>query len=184
MATIYGKFPVLLPGLTESISRNGLKFTNGTIAYLPGKLDGAIRLAENHGDLFPPPSSRNTGNGFWELSFQAVEFTSAISKVKGMDVITLSKNFEAYGIIEQWETATLTFFQLADSDDTIKIPSSASVQNLSRYMKNRKIVSLGPTTSRAGLNVTWTTEIRSVTRRNFGNIDEVDLVIGLAATLA
>lgn len=184
MATIYGKFPVLLPGLTESISRNGLKFTNGTIAYLPGEQDGAIRLAEKHGDLFPPPSSLNTGNGFWELSFQAVEFTSAISKVKGEEVIRLSKSFGAYVILEQWETATLTVFQLADSDDTIKIPSSASFQNLKRSMKNRKINGVRPPTSTASLSVTWTTEIRSVTRRNFGNLDEVDLVIGLAATLA
>lgn len=184
MATIYGNFPVLLPGLTESVSRNGLKFINGTIAYLPGEKDRAIRLAETHGDLFPPPSSRNTGNGFWELNFQAVEFTDVISKVKGMEVITLAKNFGTYGIIEQWETATLTVFQLAGSADIIKIPSSEIDKDLSRSMKNRKIIGILPTTSSPSLSVKWTKEIRSVTRRNFGNLDEVDLVIALAATIS
>jgi len=182
--TIYGKFPVLLPGLTETTSRNGLKFISGTIAYLPDEKDDAIKAAEVHGSLFPPPTAKNTGQGYWELNFQAVSITPFDNKVFGNEIITISKSFDTYTINEKWSVATITEFTALDSDKSIvEISQKIRGRTFSRTMKKRQIVGDRPSSSPAALSLSWTPEIRSITRRNFGDIDEADIVYGLAYTV-
>lgn len=187
--TIYGKFPILLPGLTESISRNGLKFTSGTIAFLQDDKDAAIELAESYGTLYPPPSARNTGDGFWELSFQSVTHTGERTKLKGSEIVTLSKSFVSpiaiYSINEEWMVDTITEFSTLDSEEMLlEIPTRVRSSSFSRRMITRQIIGNRPATAQASLNISWVPQIRSVTRRNFGDIDEADIVYALSPSVA
>ena len=187
--TIYGKFPILLPGLTESISRNGLKFTSGVIAFLQNDKDAAIELAESYGTLYPPPSAQNTGNGFWELRFQSVTHTGERNKLKGSEIVTLSKSFVSptaiYSINEEWMVDTITEFSTLDSDEMVwEIPSRIRSSSFLKQIINRNIIGNRPATSPGMLNISWAPQIRSVTRRNFGDIDEVDIVYALTPSVA
>jgi hypothetical protein len=178
--TIFGNFPVLLPGLTETTSRNGVKFSNGTIAYIPSEKDAALKLAETYGSLFPPPTTKNTGQGFWELSFQALDITADTNKVIGSELVAVTKHFGAYVIVEKWRLTTLTEYTALDSDELGEVlPNRISNFKFSKTMENREIFGIRPTSEPSALNITWLTEIRSITRRNFGNVDEADIVYGL-----
>ena len=186
MATIYGKFPVLLPGLTESVSRNGLKFINGTIAYLPGEKDRAILIAETHGSLFPPPSSRNTGLGFLELNFQAVIFTGESNRVFGTDTVTIQRFNETqnYSTKESWSLGTITEFKVLNSEESASfLPPGITMSKFEMKMIDRKITGTLPEGVSGKLTISWSVEIKSITRRNFGILDEVDVVYGLAPSI-
>jgi hypothetical protein len=157
-----------------------VKFSNGTIAYIASEKDAALRLAETYGSLFPPPTTKNTGQGFWEFSFQALEITGATNKVIGSELVSVTKHFGSYSILEKWRLTTVTEFTALDSDDLGEtVPQSITQFNFSRKMENREIAGIRPTSDPSSLNITWLTEIRSITRRNFGNVDEADIVYGL-----
>jgi len=183
---IYGKFPVLLSGLTESISRNGLKFISGTIAYLPDEKDAAVKIAETYGSLFPSPSSRNTGLGFWELNFQAVIFTGEKNILYGTESVTIESQNELqnYSIKEKWLVGTLTEFTVINSDESVtSLPSMRTSNGLMKKRIDRKIQGTLPAGVTGNLNISWATEIKSITRRNFGILDECDIVYGAVANI-
>jgi hypothetical protein len=200
--TLYGTFPLLVPGSTESQSVYGLKKTSGTILFKPGEEGAALDLAEESGSVYPDPQVRTTDMGLLEMSFDAYTNTGATSGVFGTEVLNLSKSFEstitqAVGnnppapITYNW---TITEIWLADSYTQRKVLAAAlgsifleaSAFTLNKRMLKRIITGKRPigTITASSLSITWTSQVSSVTRRNFGSFDEVDIVTSLAATIA
>ena len=200
MATLYGPFPILLPGKTESISRNGLQKTSGMILFEPGQDGAALTLAEQDGSVFPDPQIRTSDMGLLEMSFDAYRDTGASTGVFGTEVLNLSKAFEttitqAVGnnppapIPYNW---TITEIWVADSFTESKVLAStlgsvfltASSNSLGRRMLKRVLTGKRPSGGASSLSITWASQVSSVTRRNFGAFDEVDIVSSLSATIA
>lgn len=210
-ATLYGTFPILLPGTTESVSRNGLKKTTGTILFQPGQEADAQSLAEEKGTLFPDPQIRTTDMGLLEMSFDAYDNTGIPSQVKGSLLVKLSKTFtgfvtaqfdagsgpityyrpNSWTVNESWFVDTVTIFQViaaTASSGAIATPSLT----LSKALKSRTIFGVAGGSAPWGsnnvpgateLSITWTTVIADVSRRNFGNLDEADVTYSLEATV-
>jgi hypothetical protein len=199
--TLYGTFPLLVPGSTESTSVYGLKKTSGTILFKPGQEGEALALAEESGSVFPDPQVRTTDMGLLEMSFDAYTDTGATSGVFGTEVLNLSKSFEstiteAVGnnppapITYNW---TVTEIWIADSFTERKVLAATlgsvfltvSQNSLNKRMLKRVITGKRPigTITASSLTITWTSQVSSVTRRNFGSFDEVDIVTSLAATI-
>lgn len=180
-ATIYGTFPLLLPGKTESISRNGLKRVSGTIAYLAGGYAEALELAETFGTVFPAPQSRTADNGIHELSFEAFSSNGTFSYLHGTELLNFSKSFEdttgnRWQINETWLADTFTTFNVVAAQPSGTVIPSV-VYNISKVMRTRTIS--GTQGSGASqLSISWSNVIKSISRRNFGNIDEIDIVYG------
>lgn len=185
-ATLYGTFPILLPGKTESVSRNGMKRVSGTIVFLPGQDQEAFELAATHGSLFPTPTLRSTDKGYFEMDFEAYTTTGSLfsSFVRATDVLNLEKSFSTYSIREQWIVDTATEFTvIPSSQNAFGIPSTISAVSLARRMKKRVISGQVPSGGANSLALTWITEIASISRRNFGVFDEVDIVYSQTPTV-
>jgi hypothetical protein len=205
MPTFYGEFPILLPGTTESVSRNGLKKITGTILFKPGQQDEARGLAEQSGALFPDPQVRTSDTGLLEMTFDAYEDTGRSSGVLGSEIINLSKSFETtviQAVMNQdvgnntpalipynW---TITEIWVADSHVQFSVLLAtlgsvflnASPVTLQRRMLKRVITGKRPSGGASSLQITWASNVSSVTRRNFGSFDEVDIITSLDATIA
>ena len=200
MPTFYGEFPILLPGTTESVSRNGLKKITGTILFKPGQEDEARGLAEQSGALFPDPQVRTSDTGLLEMTFDAYQDTGRSSGVRGSEIINLSKSFEttvtqavgnnppapiAYNwtITEIWVADSHVQFSvlLATLGSVFLTPSPVTLQ--SRMLK-RVVTGRRPSGGALSLQITWASNVSSVTRRNFGSFDEVDIITSLDATIA
>ena len=198
--TIYGTFPLLVPGSTESTSVYGLKKTSGTILFKAGEEGAALTLAEQSGSVFPDPQVRTTDMGLLEMSFDAYMDTGATSGVFGTEVLNLSKSFEstitqAVGnnppapITYNW---TVTEIWLADSFTERKVLAATlgsvfltvSQNSLNKRRLKRIITGKRPNGGVNDLSITWTSQVSSVTRRNFGSFDEVDIVTSLSATIS
>jgi hypothetical protein len=196
--TLYGTFPVLVPGSTESQSVYGLKKTHGTILFKPGQEGKALALAEESGSVFPDPQIRTTDMGLLEMSFDAYTDTGAASGVFGTEVLNLSKSFSVSIEQESLPTRdfnwTITETWFADSFTERKVLSASLVSvnlmvsqnSLSKRMLKRVITGNKPSeiSTVSSLSITWTSQVSSVTRRNFGIFDEVDIVSSLSATIA
>jgi hypothetical protein len=198
--TFYGDFPILLPGTTESVSRNGLKKITGTILFKPGQQDEARGLAEQSGALFPDPQVRTSDTGLMEMTFDAYQDTGRRTEVRGSEIINLSKSFEttvtqAVGnnppapIPYNW---TITEIWVADSHVQFSVLLAAlgsvflnpSPVILQRRMLKRVVTGKLPSGGAFFLDITWASSVSSVTRRNFGSFDEVDIITSLDATIA
>lgn len=186
-ATLYGTFPILLPGTTESVSRNGLKKISGTILYKPGQEDEALNLAMESGDLFPDPQIRSTDAGFLELSFDAF---SAPNKSKnflhGTEILNFSKTFSSdsgqqWTVIETWIADTFTTFQVVFANPSISVVPPVNFA-ISKTLRSRNIIGT-PQDDRREINIVWTNSIKNIVRRNYGSLDEIDVVYGLEAFL-
>ena len=199
--THYGTFPILLPSKTESVSRNGLKKTSGTILFLPGQEDSARDIANGSGSVFPDPQVRTTDMGLLEMVFDAYSNTGPTTGVFGTEVLNLSKSFEASimqavgndppaPISYNW---TITEIWITDSYTEKKVLSaslgsvSLAPQTISlgkRLLKRRSsgMLPSGGVVS-MDLSITWFSQVTSVTRRNFGDFDEVDIVTSLGAII-
>lgn len=197
---IYGTFPLLVPGSTESQSVYGLKKTSGTILFKAGEDGAALTLAEQNGSVFPDPQVRTTDMGLLEMSFDAYTDTVATSGVFGTEVLNLSKSFEsiitqAVGnnppapITYNW---TITEIWIADSFTERKVLAATlgsvfltvSQNSLNKRMLKRITTGKRPSGGASSLSITWETQVSNVTRRNFGTFDEVDIVSSLGATIA
>jgi len=198
--TLYGTFPLLVPGSTESQSVYGLKKTSGTILFKAGEEAAALTLAEESGSVFPDPQVRTTDMGLLEMSFDAYIDTGATLGVFGTEVLNLSKSFEstitqAVGnnppapITYNW---TITEIWIADSFTERKVLAATlgsvfltvSQNSLNKRMLKRITTGKRPSSGANSLSITWATQVSSVTRRNFGSFDEVDIVSSLSATIA
>ena len=198
--THYGNFPLLLPNKTVSVSLYGLQKTSGTILFKPGQDGDALTLAEQEGDVFPDPQVRTTDSGLLEMSFDAYRDTGATSGAFGTEMLNLSKSFEstitqAVGnnppapITYNW---TITEIWIADSYAQRKVLAASlgsvfltvSSFALNRRMLKRVVTGKRPSGGASSLSITWASQVTSVTRRNFGTFDEVDIVTSLAATIA
>jgi hypothetical protein len=198
--TFYGDFPILLPGTTESVSRNGLKKITGTILFKPGQEDEARGLAEQIGALFPAPQVRTSDTGLLEMTFDAYEDTGSATGVRGSEIINLSKSFETtvtqavgnnppapipynWTITEIWIADSHVQFSvlLATSGSVFLNPSPVTLQ---RRMLKRVLTGKRPSSGASSLQITWASNVSSVTRRNFGSFDEVDIITSLDATIA
>jgi hypothetical protein len=200
MPTFYGDFPILLPGTTESVSRNGLKKITGTILFKPGQENEARGLAEQSGALFPDPQVRTSDKGLMEMAFDAYQDTGRRTEVRGSEIINLSKSFEttlmqAVGnnppapIAYNW---TITEIWIVDSHVQFSVLLAtlgsvflnASPVTLQRRMLKRVLTGKLPSSwSGFTLGITWASKVSSVTRRNFGSFDEVDIITSLDATI-
>lgn len=197
--TLYGTFPILLPSKTESISLNGLQKTSGTILFQPGQEGAALSLASDSGSVFPDPQVRTTDTGLLEMVFDAYRDTGPTTGVFGSEVLNLSKSFEstitqAVGnnppapITYNW---TITEIWIADSYTEKKVLSASlgSVflqpfpRALGQRMLKRVVTGKRPSSGASFLSITWASQVTSVTRRNFGAFDEVDIVTSLQATI-
>jgi hypothetical protein len=200
MPTFYGDFPILVPGTTESVSRNGLKKITGTILFKPGQQDEARDLAEQSGALFPDPQVRTSDTGLMEMTFDAYQDTGRRTEVRGSEIINLSKSFEttvtqAVGnnppapIAYNW---TITEIWIVDSHVQFSVLLAtlgsvflnASPVTLQRRMLKRVLTGKRPSSGASSLQITWASKVSSVTRRNFGSFDEVDIITSLDATIA
>lgn len=197
--TIYGTFPLLVPGSTESTSVYGLKKTSGTILFKPGQEADALTLAEESGSVFPDPQIRTTDMGLLEMSFDAYTDIGATSGVFGTEVLNLSKSFSVS--LAQGENLptrdfnwTITETWIADSFTERKVLAATlgsvfltvSQNSLNKRMLKRIITGNLPDIGGGAtqLSITWAQQVSSVTRRNFGSFDEVDIVTSLSATIS
>jgi hypothetical protein len=209
--TLYGTFPILLPGTTESVSRNGLKKTSGTILLQTGQEADAQSLAEDYGSIFPAPQIRTTDMGLLEMSFDAYDDTGTPSQVKGSLLVKLSKTFTGFESVqfdpgngpviyyrpnswtvnESWFVDTVTILQVIAATANSGAISTPSL-TLSKTLKSRTIFGVVGGSAPWGsnnvpgateLNITWNAVIADVSRRNFGNIDEADVTYALEATV-
>lgn len=138
--------------------------------------------------------------GLLEMSFDAYSDTGAGTGVFGTEVLNLTKSFEstitqAVGnnppapITYNW---TITEIWLADSYVQRKVLAASlgsvfltvSAFALNKRMINRVVTGNRPSGGASSLSITWASQVTSVTRRNFGTFDEVDIVTSLAATIA
>jgi hypothetical protein len=206
--TIYGTFPILVPGTTESTSRNGLQKTSGTILFQPGQQDAALSLAEQNGEAFPDPQTRTTDIGLMEMTFDAYRDTGKGSQVRGSLLVKVSKTFStieevtieiggvevtglkvgSFSVVESWVVDTITFFRVVSaSAGSSQIPTPSAT--LTRSFKRRDIIGqVGPAVPGGAdqsttLNISWTQVLADVTRRNFGELDEVDVTLTLEPTV-
>lgn len=198
--TLYGNFPLLLPNKTVSVSLYGLQKTSGTILFQPGQEAAARDLAEQEGSVFPDPQVRTTDMGLKEMAFDAYRDTGATSGVFGTEVLNLTKSFEstitqAVGnnppapITYNW---TITEIWIADSYTERKVLAAtlgstflqAVTQSLGKRMLKRITTGKRPTGGTSSLSITWASQVSSVSRRNFGTFDEVDIVSSLSTTIA
>jgi hypothetical protein len=197
--TLYGTFPLLLPNKTVSVSLYGLQKTSGTILFKAGEEGAALTLAEESGSVFPDPQVRTTDMGLLEMSFDAYTDTGSTSGVFGTEVLNLSKSFEstitqAVGnnppapITYNW---TITEIWIADSFTERKVLAATlgsvfltvSQNSLNKRMLKRITTGKRPSGGASSLPITWATQVSSVTRRNFGSFDEVDIVSSLKAEI-
>ena len=200
MSTYATALPVLT-GTSESISRYGLKKTSGTIWLEPTQKGDAEELAKTLGDLFPSPQIRTTNSGFLEMTFDAYANIGSTNGVFGTEILNLSKSFEAtvqvtignnppedktynWTITEVWVADSYTLFTCIPSGT-----SSSSVSLSSPALKKTMIKSIisgaMPFSGfySSSLQLSWATQISSITRRNYGLHDEVDIVNSLIATI-
>jgi hypothetical protein len=190
--TIYGTFPLLVPGSTESTSVYGLKKTSGTILFKPGEEGAALTLAEQEGSVFPDPQVRTTDMGLLEMSFDAYTDTGVTSGVFGTDTVNLSKTFEQtvgqntqrWTVTEVWITDSYTERKVFPAVYNSIFINTASPRVLGTKLLKRVISGNRPAGGAGGVPLTWQSQVSSVTRRNFGNFDEVDIVSSLSATIA
>ena len=182
--THYGTFPLLLPNKTVSVSLYGLQKTSGTILFQPGQDGTALSLAEQEGSVFPDPQVRTTDMGLLEMSFDAYSDTGSTSGVFGAEVLNLSKSFQQGDDRYNW---TITEIWLADSythrrviastlGSVLLIPFSTTLE---KRLIRRIITGTQPVNGRIELSLAWLPQVSSVTRRNFGTFDEVDIVTSL-----
>lgn len=182
-----GTLPALLPGKTESVSRNGLKKTSGRILCLESEISAASPLMASFGSVFPsPPPMRNLEPGLVEIAFDAYQQTGDANRVLGSELVTLEKNFGAYSLREQWLVDTVTVFtnSVATNNSSL-LPFAAAGTNLVRTLKRRFVIGTLPTTGPvvSQLTISWITEPSSIARRNFGQYDELDIVYSQSPTV-
>lgn len=198
MATaLYGTFPILLPGTTESVSRHGLKKTSGTIMFKPDQESQARALADAKGSLFPDPQIRSTDMGLLEMLFDAYDDLGSSSGVFGTDVTNLSKSFEQttqavgdnppepynWTVTEIWLTDSYTEFKTIPASSGSIFLQPATVELHSRMIK-RLVSGVLPTNGTQQLTINWSSSVASISRRNFGPLDEIDIVSSLTATIS
>jgi hypothetical protein len=192
MSTIYGTFPLVVPGITESVSIYGLRKKSGTILFKVGQESAARTLSATFGAVFPDPQIRTTDTGLRELTFDAYTNANTTTTTTGAEVLNLSKSFEgtdANGVYYSW---TVTEIWLSDSVTERRVLvaslSSATLSppsvTLSRRLLRRIVTGRRAPNGANSLTVTWATLVSNVTRRNFGELDEVDIVTSLSATIA
>lgn len=193
--TLYGNFPLLLPNKTVSVSLYGLQKTSGTILFKPGQELAARDLAEQEGGaVFPDPQVRTTDMGLLEMSFDAYLDTGVKTGVFGSEVLNFSKTFESSEPSDSRPPWTITEIWITDSYVERKVfPANVtswfiqpSTFTLYSKMLSRSITGGRPKYSADArtLTLTWATQVSSVSRRNFGTFDEVDIVTSLSATIA
>jgi hypothetical protein len=189
--TLYGTFPLLVPGSTESQSVYGLKKTSGTILFKAGEEGAALTLAEQSGSVFPDPQVRTTDMGLLEMSFDAYMDTGATSGVFATDTVNLSKNFEQtvgettqrWTVSEVWITDSYTERKVFPAAYNSTFINTASPRVLGTKLLKRVILGNRPSGGAGGVPLTWQAQVSSVTRRNFGIFDEVDVVTSFVATV-
>lgn len=196
MATLYGNFPLLLPGMTQSMSRNGLQKTSGTILCEPGQESEAYSMAQEYGSVFPDMTTRTTDMGLVEVTFEAYQATGIPTSVRGSLALTLTKSYTGtyttagnstaettWTVIENWIVDTYTTFTtLAASSGSNAITSTVPLLNKS--MKRRRTIGRVGSGGASALTISWLTELASVSRRNFGDIDEIDLTYSQTPTIS
>jgi hypothetical protein len=190
--TIYGTFPLLVPGKTVSVSLYGLQKTSGTILFKPGEEGAALTLAEQNGSIFPDPQVRTTDMGLLEMSFDAYTDTGVTSGVFGTEIINLSKSFEDSipNTTQRWNW-TITEIWIVDSYTERKVLAaslnsiflSTSPRVLGTKLLKRVILGRRRASGASSLSLNWQAQVSSVTRRNFGTFDEVDIVTSFSATV-
>lgn len=202
MTTHYGNFPILVPGTSQSMSRNGLQKTSGTILCRPGDEGQAYSMAQEFGSVFPDITTRTSDLGLVEVSFDAYQTNGSPTTLRGSLLVTLSKSFEGYivstnegvqsavptawTIVETWLVDTHTTFTTVKATAT-SAAIKATFPTLSQSMKRRSIIgrvgNAGPSSGTNQLSLTWEVTLTDFTRRNFGDIDEVDITYAPTATI-
>lgn len=199
MTTHYGNFPLLVPGTTQSMSRNGLQKTSGTILCRPGDEGRAYTMAQEFGSVYPDVTTRTTDMGLVEVTFDAYQTNGSPTTMRGTLLVTLSKTFEGsytteisgvtvglpttWTVVETWLVDTFTTFTTVKATATSS-SIKASFPSLSQSLKRRTRVGRVGNGGSTTLDLTWETSLTDLTRRNFGDIDEVDITYAQTATLA
>jgi hypothetical protein len=203
MTTIYGHFPILLPGKTESVSRNGLKKISGTILFKPGQESEALDLAEQNGSVFPEPAVSTTDMGLLEMAFDAYSDSGVRSRSLSNEIITLSKSFQETFTFDappvpgaetpppkefNW---TITETYMVDSWIGHTVAPSGKPSSEIGGFSHGQVISTTPKFLKRQLTgkktidgaesllIDWRAEITSVSRRNFGGLDEADVVVSM-----
>jgi len=154
------------------------------------------------GNVFPEPSVR------YENGLAVVEWTeydknnSQGFTTKGVEIINLSKSFEdsvwtrvdytdgtwrynkteyRWTITEVWFSDTITTTKVVDSSASSSsfTPSGSP----SKSLKQRFVVGNRNPVSPTSLTITWTTQVVGVNRRNYGQLDEVEITVGNVPTI-
>lgn len=196
MPTIYGNFPILLPGKTETIYPSGLKKISGTVVSLESTLTAANDLMQSFGSVWPKPETRKTENGWLEIPFSAYsQDISSISSILGVNLIVLSKSFSQqttttppitynWSITEVWLVDVVTLFTTLWSSSKVypALPPAQSASMSATFRSRRRTGSSAPG-GQTSLQIDWSNEITSISRTNFGTIDEVQVSYQRTATV-
>lgn len=205
---IYGTFPILLPGKTETVYPSGLKKISGTLVSLQSTLRAAHALIESFGSVWPRPETRKTENGWLEIPFSAYSQDSTPdiitgypvyntgSSTLGVNLVVLSKSFSQeiegppkisynWTIAETWLVDVLTLFTTMESSSKNYLTLTQADQNLMGSSLRSRILNGNPAPGASlSLSLQWTNEISSVSRTNFGSIDEIQISYQRTALVA
>lgn len=205
---IYGTFPILLPGKTETVYPSGLKKISGTVVSLQSTLTAANSLVQSFGSVWPKPETRKTENGWLEIPFSVYSQDSTPdiltgypvyntgSSTLGVNLVVLSKTFSQedpgppkinynWTITETWLVDVLTFSTTLPSSSKDYLTLSQGEQSLMGSSLRSRILNGNPAPGgRLTLSLQWTNEIVSVSRANFGSIDEIQISYQRTALVA
>lgn len=208
MPTTYGNFPILLPGKTETVYPSGLKKISGTVVSLESTLPTANSLIQTFGSVWPKPETRKTETGWLEIPFSAYsqDFTTDLytglpvfyagSSTLGVNLVVLSKTFSQeidgppqinynWTITETWLVDVLTLFTtLPSSSKNYPVLTIAQQNLMSSSLRSRKMTGNPAPGAVLFLTLQWTNEIVSVSRSNFGSIDEIQISYQRTALVA
>lgn len=201
MPTIYGNFPILLPGKTETVYPSGLKKISGTVVSLESTLTAANDLMQSFGSVWPKPETRKTENGWLEIPFSAYlqeisagELNTG-SSILGVNLIVLSKSFSQestttppitfnWSITEVWLVDVVTLFTtLWSNSKAYPALTTAQGASMSATLRSRRLTGSSPPGGQFSLQIAWSNEIASISRTNFGTIDEVEVSYQRTATV-
>lgn len=179
----------------ERVFRSGLIESSWRRTCQADQVSAALSVSSNS---FPEPSVR------YEDGLAVVEWTEYDKKnstgfqTKGAELINLSKSYESTQTtsgsggsqITQTYRWTVTEIWISDTITTTKVinasESSATLNASGSTAKTmiKRIILGNPAPSSGGaLQISWSSQVVSVNRRNYGLLDEVEITVGNVPTL-
>lgn len=192
-------FPCLQSGITETTFKSGLKRTSGVVLCTANTISDAETLMSNYGNVFPSPEIIKTESGILEIPFSAYRQATVLDEINGIstpvngslvlgvNLLNLSKSFSQevsinsvssktfnWSVSEIWLVDTVTIFSTLNSESK-NYPVLPNSYVLSASLNSRKTFGIPAPGAPGYLVINWSNEITSISRSNYGEIDEVEI---------